>query len=194
MNNYSDSGNYEVGYGRPPISGTFKAGVSGNPSGRPKLPSDFGAKVVRELNTKLIITENGNRKVITKDDGLAKQTVNKALSGNFQAMRLAIDLRQQEREKVAEEQRLSPINLAGVDVRDLTTEELFALLQPGLEESIKAKLEKSLRVELRKSIKAELEQSIRADLEKSIRRELEKSIGADANGRKRDSRSKSTSE
>jgi hypothetical protein len=103
-------------------------------------------------------------------------------------MRLVIELRGQEREKLAEEKRLSPINLAGVDVRDLTTEEIFAVLQPHVEESIKAKLEKSLRVELRKSIKAELEQSIRADLEKSIRRELEKSIGPDANRRKRGGR------
>jgi len=113
-----------------------------------------------------------------------KQTVNKALSGNLQAIRLLIEIRRQEREKVAEDQRLSPINLASVDVRDLTTEELFALLRPGLEEAIRAKLEKSIRAELSKSIRAELENSIRADLEKSI--------GADANGRKRGSRPKAT--
>jgi hypothetical protein len=162
MSNYGEVGGYEIGYGKPPISGTFKTGVSGNPSGRPKMPSDFGAKVVKELNSKLIITENGKRKVITKDEALVKQTVNRALSGNLQAMRLVIELRGQERAKVAEEQRLSPINLAGVDVRDLTTEELFAALQPSVEESIKARLEKSLRVELRKSIRADLEKSIRA--------------------------------
>jgi hypothetical protein len=184
MSNYGDTQGYEVGYGRPPISGTFKVGVSGNPSGRPKMPSDFGAKVVQELKSKLTITENGKRKVITKDEGLVKQTVNKALSGNLQAIRLLIEIRRQEREKVAEDQRLSPINLASVDVRDLTTEELFALLRPGLEEAIRAKLEKSIRAELSKSIRAELENSIRADLEKSI--------GADANGRKRGSRPKAT--
>jgi hypothetical protein len=103
-------------------------------------------------------------------------------------MRLVIELRGQAREKVAEEQRLSPSSLKGVDVRDLTTDELIALIQAGAEESARAKLEKSLRVELRKSIRAELEKSIRADLEKSIRRELEKSIGPDANDRKRGSR------
>jgi len=48
---------------------------------------------------------------------------------------------------------LSPISL--VDVRDLTTEELFAVLQPGVEESVKARLEKFIRCELEESIRAD---------------------------------------
>lgn len=32
----SEGGAYKVGYGRPPESGRFRKGVSGNPSGRPK--------------------------------------------------------------------------------------------------------------------------------------------------------------
>ena len=35
----SDNGNGEVGYKRPPAANRFKAGVSGNPKGRPKGPS-----------------------------------------------------------------------------------------------------------------------------------------------------------
>jgi len=38
------------------------------------------------------------------------------------------------------------------DVRDLTTEELFAVLQPGVEESVKATLEKFIGCELEESI------------------------------------------
>ena len=45
---------------------------------------------------------------------------------------------------------LSPISMA--DVRDLTTEELFAVLQPGVEESVKATLEKFIGCELEESI------------------------------------------
>lgn len=194
MSDYGDTQDYEVGYAKPPISARFPKGVSGNPSGRPKMSSDFGAKVVKELKSKLTITENGKRKVITKDDGLAKQTVNKALSGSLPAMRLAIELRQQGREKVAEEQRFSPINLAGVDVRDLTTEELFAVMQPDVEKSIKARLEKSLKAELRKSIRAELEISMRAEFEKFGGREPQKPVKANTNRRKRDNCSKNTSE
>jgi hypothetical protein len=170
MNNYSDT----------------DKGVSGNPSGRPKMPSDFGAKVMRELKSNLTITENGKRKVITKEDGLVKQAVNKALTGNLPALRLAIELLRQECEKVAEEQRLSPTNLVGVDVRDLTTDELIAVMLAGSEKSMRARLEKSIR--------AELSKSIRAELEKSIRAEVEGTIGADPSGRRRCSRPKSTGE
>jgi hypothetical protein len=133
------------------------------------MPSDFGAKVMRELKSKLTITENGKRKVITKDEGLVKQTVNKALTGNLPALRLAIELRRQGCEKVAEEQCLSPTNLVGVDVRDLTTDELIAVMLAGSEQSMRVRLEKSIRAELTKSIRAELEKSIRAEFEKSIR-------------------------
>jgi hypothetical protein len=191
MNNYCDTDNYQVGYGRPPISAQFSKGVSGNPSGRRKRAPDFGSELLQELNTKVAINENGKRKVITKRQGMAKQLVNKAVFGNLTAMRIVIPHYQQELVKIAEQWQKSLSN-PNLDVRNLTTDELIALIQAGAEESVRPMLEKSLRVELRKSIRAELEQSIRADLEKSIRREFEKSIGADSNGRKRDSRPKTT--
>jgi hypothetical protein len=137
------------------------------------------------------INENGKRKVITKREGMAKQLVNKAVIGNLTAMRIVIPHYQQELVKITEQWQKSLSN-PNLDVRDLTNDELIALIQVGAEESVRAKLEKSLRVELRKSIRTELEQSIRADLEKSMRRELEKSVGADANGRKPGSRPKTT--
>lgn len=40
---------YEVGYGKPPISGRWKPGQSGNPSGRPKNPSCFDDTFMKEL-------------------------------------------------------------------------------------------------------------------------------------------------
>jgi hypothetical protein len=101
------------------------------------------------------------------------------------ASRLVIPHYQQELMKIAEQWQKSLSN-PNLDVRDLTTDELIALVQAGAEESVRPKLEKSLRIELRKSI--------RADLEKSIRRELERSIGADVNGKKRGSRPKITGE
>jgi hypothetical protein len=176
MSDDDETEDYEVGYGKPPKSGQFRKGVSGNPSGRRKKPQDFGSQLVQELNSKLIINENGKRKVITKHEGMAKQLVNKAVSGNLMATRLVIPHYQQELERIAEQMRRSPSN-PNLDVKDLTDEELDAFIRAGIEKEIRPELEKTIRAKLRKSIRAELEITIRAKLEKSIRAELTKTSG-----------------
>ena len=133
MENMSDDEqieDYEVGYGKPPKTGRFKKGVSGNPSGRPKKPSDFEAKLLRELNSPLTISENGKRKVITKDEGIAKQVVNKALSGHVPSMRLVDNWRRQAVEKAEEQQRNSPLN-PELNVVDLSDQEIMLLAMGG---------------------------------------------------------------
>jgi hypothetical protein len=127
MSNDSETEDYEVGYGKPPKSGQFKRGVSGNPSGRPKKASDFGSELIRELNSPLIINENGTRKVIKKHQGVVKQLVNKALSGNLPATRLLLPLHQQ-----ALEEHQRALDKANRTVKELTHEELTAIIRAGL--------------------------------------------------------------
>lgn len=170
-----EDGDYEVGYGKPPKSGQFRKGVSGNPLGRPKKAPDFGSQVMRELNSKLAINVNGRRRVITKYEGMAKQLVNKAVSGNLVATRLVILHHQQALEKLAEEFRKSPAN-PDLDMRDLTDQELMEIIRADVEKQIRPQLEKSIRAKLTKSIRAELEASMRAKIEKSIRAEFEESF------------------
>lgn len=191
---------YEVGYAKPPIESQFKKGASGNPSGRPKKTSDIGTELIREAHALLTIHENGKRKVIKKVQGVAKQLMKQALTGNLPAARLLIDLLRQALDKVAEEERNCPLNRPA---DDLTNEELLWIVRTGnreeitaefekhirpelekslrakLEKSIRAELRKSMRIQLRKSVVAEVEKSTRAKLEKSIRAELEKSIRAE---------------
>jgi hypothetical protein len=126
MRDDREAEDYEVGYGKPPQSGQFKKGVSGNPAGRPKKESDFGSQLMRELNSPLVINENGNRKVIRKIEGVAKQLVNKSISGHLPSSRLMLAQYQQALEKVAEQQRL-----ANRPVSELTDEELLALAHSG---------------------------------------------------------------
>jgi hypothetical protein len=123
MSDDRETEDYEVGYGKPPESGQFKKGVSGNPSGRPKKASDFGSELLRVLNSPLIINDNGKRRVITKYQGLVMQLVNKAISGNLPATRFLVPHYQQELEKAAEQQRL-----ANRPKRELTDEELTAII------------------------------------------------------------------
>jgi hypothetical protein len=176
---------YEVGYGKPPKHGEFKKGVSGNPKGRPKKVLGFGAQVMRELNSKLTITDQGKQVVITKFEVIVKQAVNKAAKGNLRAIKLVADLRHQELEKGAEEQRSSPFNptlvdLSKVDARDLSDEQLIEVIRAVVEEQMRAELEKSITAKLQKSIRAELEKSIRAELEKSGRDNVEGQIASEA--------------
>jgi hypothetical protein len=135
MSDHSETEDYEVGYGKPPISGQFKKGVSGNPSGRPKKSADFGSKLLRELDSKLIINENGKRKVITKSEGIVKQLTNKSFSGHHPSTRLLIPLYLQVLEKKAEEERHAQY-MANRKAEDLSDEELTAIIRAGQKESL----------------------------------------------------------
>jgi hypothetical protein len=126
MRDDSETEDFEVGYRKPPKSGQFKKGVSGNPAGRPKKASDFGSQLMRELNSPVAINENGKRTVIRKFEGIAKQLVNKSLAGHLPSSRLVLAQYQQELEKEAEQQRL-----ANRPVSELTDEELLALAHSG---------------------------------------------------------------
>jgi hypothetical protein len=90
--------------------------------------------LIRELNSDLIINENGKRRVIKKHEGVAKQLVNKALSGNLTATRLLVALQLQALERAAEQQRNSPFN-PDRKPEELTDEELTAIIRAELDKS-----------------------------------------------------------
>lgn len=77
-----------VGYKQPPRHAQFKRGQSGNPKGRPKGTKNFATVLEKELRARVLINENGKRKKITKREAIAKQTVNKAASGDPRATSL----------------------------------------------------------------------------------------------------------
>lgn len=83
---------YDVGYGRPPKSGQFKAGQSGNPSGRPKGSKNAMAQLSAAANEKITVTVNGKTRRITKYEAMCKQLLNNALNGDARAQRLVFDL------------------------------------------------------------------------------------------------------
>jgi Family of unknown function (DUF5681) len=82
-----DSGEYEVGFGKPPKHTRFRKGISGNPRGKPKGTRNLATILERTLREKVVINENGTRKTITKLEAALKQLVNKAASGDLAAMR-----------------------------------------------------------------------------------------------------------
>ena len=126
MSDDRQSEDYEVGYGKPPRHSQFPKGASGNPSGRPKKPSGFEAKFLKELDSPLPITEDGKRKIITKGEGIGKQLINKALKGHVPSIRLTANWRQQALETTAEQLRL-----ASRPVEELTDAELTEIIRRG---------------------------------------------------------------
>jgi len=87
MKDDSNNGTYDVGYGKPPKHAQFKKGYSGNPDGRPKGTLNLATLLERTLREEVVVNENGRRKVITKLEAAIVQLVNKAASGDGQAMR-----------------------------------------------------------------------------------------------------------
>lgn len=55
----------------------FKPGQSGNPRGRPKRSKNLATPLEEELSQTVVITENGERRRLSKGALVIKQIVNK---------------------------------------------------------------------------------------------------------------------
>jgi hypothetical protein len=81
-------GDYEVGYGKPPVATRFKAGdPSRNPSGRPRREPSTLEMYDEELRAKLEVTEGGRKRRLAKKRLIVKQQVNQALKGESAALK-----------------------------------------------------------------------------------------------------------
>lgn len=83
---------YEIGYRRPPASGRFKPGRSGNPKGRPKGTRNFVTLLQQELQQTVTVNENGRKRKITRQQAMVKRIVANALNGDARAILLLIDI------------------------------------------------------------------------------------------------------
>src|SRR2546421_9467991 len=82
---------YEGGLGKPPRSSQFKPGQSGNAAGRPRGAKNFATALEQELKSRVLVTENGRRKRISKREVIAKHLVNKAAGGDLKAIPLVLN-------------------------------------------------------------------------------------------------------
>ena len=81
-----------MGYGRPPRHSRFRAGQSGNLKGRPKGARDLKTELEEEVQEMIRITENGVRHRVSKQRGMLKSLVARAVQGDPRAANLVLNL------------------------------------------------------------------------------------------------------
>jgi len=82
----------EVGYGKPPLHTRFKKGQSGNPRGRPRGVKNFTSLVSDALDQRVVVTENGRRREISKRHLGIAQLVNKFAMADPHATRILLGM------------------------------------------------------------------------------------------------------
>ena len=84
---------YDVGYGKPPLSGRFRAGASGNPRGRPKSKGLALAELIKTvLYAPSEYRERGRTKVATYRELILKSLVDGAISGDLDAAEMVLKM------------------------------------------------------------------------------------------------------
>ena len=81
---------YEIGYGKPPKSGQFQKGQSGNPKGRPSGTKNIATDLQEELSSKIPVREGNKETFISKQRALIKALSTKALKGDIRAINTLI--------------------------------------------------------------------------------------------------------
>jgi hypothetical protein len=85
-------GKYKVGYGKPPKSGQFKKGQSGNKPGKRKGTKNFKTDFLEELQTEIEVTEGSRKIKISKQRAMIKRLINGSLNGDSKNTAIAIQL------------------------------------------------------------------------------------------------------
>ena len=86
---------YEVGYGKPPKTGKFKAGQSGNPNGRPKKDKDkaFITILADELKEVVALKDgSGEKQFLSKKEVIIKRLLSDAMSGKQSAIKALLEI------------------------------------------------------------------------------------------------------
>lgn len=73
---------FETGYGKPPKSGQFQKGKSGNPRGRPKGSGNVGPQLKKAMQQKYEIDTEKGRRMMSATELLATKLVHSAINGS----------------------------------------------------------------------------------------------------------------
>ncbi|MGB7189863.1 MAG: DUF5681 domain-containing protein [Acidobacteriaceae bacterium] len=118
----SQTGEYEVGFKKPPKHTRFRGGVSGNPQGRPKGAKSVSGVLAKLCREQITVTINGKTRSLSSLDALLLRLRANALSGDAKASREFFNLL-----------RLFPKPMETVTVSSATSERDEAALKSFIE-------------------------------------------------------------
>ncbi len=113
---------YEVGYGKPPVSTRFQKGHKGHKAVGPKKPKSLSAQLDAILAEKMNVNENGKALRMAKEDVFLRQLVNRALAGERQATSAMLKF------LIERQQRPGPEGTRATD--DFLVSELMRMITP----------------------------------------------------------------
>lgn len=88
------SGDYEVGYKKPPKETRFKKGNKANPHGRPRGSKNLATLLDEALDTAITVVEDGARRRRTKRDVVIAKLVERSAGADLRATKLLLDMLQ----------------------------------------------------------------------------------------------------
>jgi hypothetical protein len=83
---------YVVGYKKPPASGQYKKGKSGNPAGRPKGSTTLKGSFEKMLQQPVRLHEGGRQRSIPAGQAMFIALMKRAMSGETKAIELVTKL------------------------------------------------------------------------------------------------------
>ncbi|MEL6279736.1 MAG: DUF5681 domain-containing protein [Pseudomonadota bacterium] len=119
----------EAGYGKPPKSGRFRKGVSGNPLGRPKGSRNIKSLIREMLDTQIETSTNGGapeKKSVC--EAMITKLAEKALGGHYPSMSKLLGYAEKYEEEDEIVDRVSPYDFEKGDSGLTLEEECEAIL------------------------------------------------------------------
>ncbi len=124
-------GDYEVGYGKPPRSGQFRKGESGNRKGRPARSRNLKTDLRDVLDETLTLSVGGQAVRIPARRAMLIALRNKALKGDVRAINLLVNILE----------RLMPETLVE-DVKDTITRDDLEIFDEAIDRHLDVRLAK----------------------------------------------------